>query len=211
LRKLRRKSEAVGVLNARAGRGDGEWVDAARHGRAAWYTVGLAWGLVQLVILVLCLYAGGIAGAYLTWVLLPHLLGIRPGVVGLAIGFPGGVAGGIAVNHNARMWVQRLRLRRLRTRGTSATAKVANLSERYVSNPRGGGVTYYTVELRWTDPVTGTRYRHQRKYRFLGRGSPAFEKTCAKRTELTVRYPLGRPSLVVIDIPFAPAMADLLL
>ncbi|MEV0398989.1 DUF3592 domain-containing protein [Actinoallomurus sp. NPDC050550] len=195
------------MTDAPRGHADVAWVDVSR--RRAWWAVSIGWGLLQLVILALCLFWGGVAGVSVTWSLLPHLLGIRHSVNGLAVGFLTGLAVGLIINHKARMWVRRARLRRLRRRGSRATARVAAVDRQHRS-VRGSKSTSYVVRLQWIDPATRTGYRCRRWYRFAGSGSAAFEKACSTGAEVTVWFPPGRPSRAVVDIPFAPVMADLL-
>lgn len=190
---------------------DGAWVDVSRHATVAWWAVHIGWSMLQVVILVFSFYWGLVAGGFVTWELLPRLLGIGPGVTGLAPGGAAGVVAGLMVNHNARRWVQRVRLRRLRTRGTKAVARIAAVNRGHRVNPGGSSYTTYDVHLHWTDPVTGTKYRCQRCYRFTGRGPEAFERAYTRGAEFTVWVPPHRPSRAVIDSPFTPRMADLLL
>lgn len=187
-----------------------EPIDAARHGRTAWWAVAAAWGLVQVAMCVAGLFWGGVAGASVTWTLLPHWLGIRPTVAGLPVGFLLGLAAALAISHYARTWVQRARLRLLRRRGTTVTAQVAQLHRTYRYTARGGGSTSYRMDLHWTDP-DGTLYRLARHYRFYGRGPSGFEQACGTGAAVTLAYPPGRPGRAVVDVRYAPAMADLLL
>lgn len=166
--------------------------------------IGLAWGLTQLVILAVLFLAGGVAGGFLaTDVFSGH------GANGLVLtGFGAGVIAALAVNHNARIWLQRLRLRRLRTRGVAVQAEVLDLSRRYTPSTRGPGSTRYMVRAGWTDPATGVSWQGERVFRFSGWGSRRLERACADGAKVPVYYPPGRPSRFIIDIPFAPTMAD---
>lgn len=170
----------------------------------------LAWGLVQAIILAGLLLLGGILGAYVSWDLLPSLFGIRPSAAGLAVGFPGGVILAIWICHSARGWVLRLRVRQLGRDGVAASATVTGLRRLTRRGPRGGYITHYTVQLRWTDPISGGIQHHRLVYRFLTDRSKPFEETCAHGRQLTVRYRAGCPERFVIDIRFAPPMADLI-
>jgi hypothetical protein len=166
------------------------------------------WGLLQFVVIALLFFAGGVAGAYLTWDLLPHLAGTRSSAGGVLPGFAVGVAAALTINHNARMWLQRLRLRRLRARGVEAQAAVTRLRRSYLTSGRGPGTTTYTVFVRWLDPVTGDITDRERRYRFWGRGSRRFETVCAARSTVPVYYPRHRLERFILDVPFAPTMAD---
>lgn len=169
--------------------------------------LGLAWGLVQLVIAAVLLFFGGVAGGELA----VHVFAWHGVNTLVPLGFVAGVVVAMLINHSARGWVRRLRLRGLRRRGTAVDAEVVHLSRRYISNPRGGpGSTVYVVLVQWTEPVTGAGWRGERTYRFWGRGSRRFEAACADDAKVAVSYPPGRPSRFVIDVPFAPTMADLL-
>lgn len=168
--------------------------------------IGLAWGLGQLVILGVLFFCGLLAGGLLG----VYVFGSQD-VSGLVdLGFVAGIVAAIAVNHSARIWLQRLRLRGLRRRGTAVDATVVSLNGHYTSNPRGGpGNTYCTVLVGWTDPVTGASWKGERLYRFWGSAPRGFRAACADGAKVGVYYPPGRPSRFVIDIPFAPTMADL--
>jgi hypothetical protein len=48
----------------------------------------------------------------------------------------------------------------------------------------------------------------ERRYRFWGHGDRAFELLTERGTEVKVRYPAGRAQRFVVDIPYAPTMAD---
>jgi hypothetical protein len=48
----------------------------------------------------------------------------------------------------------------------------------------------------------------ERRYRFRGRGDRAFEALTERGTEVNVHYPAGRAQRSVVDIPYAPTMAD---
>ncbi|MGA8117662.1 MAG: hypothetical protein WCA46_28830 [Actinocatenispora sp.] len=190
----------------------GEPVDAARHRPMLRLGTVLAWALVQLAVLAALYFSLTVAGVSLTLTVLPHLLGTPKSIAGLPIGVAVAVGAGIWINHNARAWVRRLMIRRLRAGGVDAmTARVTRLESRYHVNARGPGSTVYTVHLRWTDRRDGTEYRHLRRYRFYGHGSRRFEELCATGARVPVFCPEGRPHRVVVDIPFAPMMVELLL
>jgi hypothetical protein len=173
-------------------------------------TITLIWALVQVIVFALLFFWCVVAGAYVSWDLLPYLFHIGPNANGVLIGFAVGTVAGIWVCHSARMWLLRLRLRRLRRSGIEATATVTRLSKAYQANPRGPGVTHYTVHLRWRDPQDGGSREQERTYRFSGRGSSRFERTCDHGTTVVVRYDQRHPSRVVLDIPFAPPMAEVI-
>jgi hypothetical protein len=169
--------------------------------------IGLAWGLVQLVILCALFFAGGVAAGYLEL----DVFSGRGANSLVLLGFAAGVAAALAVNHSARIWLQRWRLRRLRVHGVAVEAEVVHLGQHYTPASRGPGTTRYAVRVRWTDPVTGGGWQGERKYRFTGRGSRRLEAACTYGAKVPVYYPPGRPSRFIIDIPFAPTMADFFL
>jgi hypothetical protein len=126
------------------------------------------------------------------------------------IGLLTGAVVGLFVSHKARTWLLRYRLWRLRAVGVGVTAMVRELDSRWFSSPHGGSVTVYVAHVYWRDPVTGTRWEGARRYRFWNRGSRQMEAACARGTQVRLYYPANRPARFVIDIPFAPTMADLL-
>lgn len=167
--------------------------------------VGLLWGLIQAVTLFALLFAGGVAAAYLD----ESLAGGGPvSSTPVLIGLAAGVAAGLALCHKARAWLQELRLRRLRADGVSVQATVRRLDRLYV--PYKAGTTRYTVCVQWKDPVTAACWHGERRYRFYGRGSRRLETLCAVGARVELRYPAHRPSRFILDVPFAPTMADLL-
>lgn len=177
----------------------------SRRGRLL---VGLAWGLIQVVIVCVLFFAGLLAAGYLS----TDALSGRGANTLAPVGFCVGAGAGLWVNHRARNWLQRLRLRGLRTRGVVADAEVVKLGSEYTPNPTGAGfgTTRCTVLVSWRDPVTGSGWRGECRYRFWGR-SRRLELACPPGARVPVYYPAGRPSRFIIDIPFAPTMADVLL
>jgi hypothetical protein len=98
--------------------------------------------------------------------------------------------------------VQRLRL--WRGCDTSATASVVWRDRRYTAGSKGGSSTLYTVYLSWPDcERTG-----ERQYRFYGDGPDDFAARTRLGATLPIRYPAGRPHRFIVDIPYAPTMAD---
>lgn len=169
--------------------------------------ISLAWGLIQLVILFGLLFGGGVLAGYLA---LDVFSGHGANSIAL-LGLAAGVAAALAVNHSARMWLQRLRLRRLRVRGVAAEAEVGLLGYQYSASSRGPGRASYTARVGWTDPATGARWKGERRYHFWGRESKRLEAVFTYGARVPVYYPPGRPSRFIIDVPFAPAMADFFL
>lgn len=168
------------------------------------FGIGLIWTVVMVVILAAGVFAGLLLGAGLYELVRPHSRGDLSVLVPL-----GGLAGtvlGISICHLARGWVQRLRLSRLRLTGVAATGRVTACLESYISNSRGPGMTFYRVTVAWTDesgPHTG-----QRRYRFWGHGVRTFDVLTERGKEVQLRYPPGRPERFIIDIAYAPTMAD---
>jgi hypothetical protein len=163
--------------------------------RRARFTVTLIWALVQLIVFVALVFCTGVLAAF-----------FDPNDV--PIGFIVGAIVGLWVCHSARRWLLRLRLRLLRRNGIAATATVTRLERDWRPGARGSGVTFYAVQLRWDHP-SGEVHKGEWRYRFIGRGSPGFEKTCADHKKITVRYREQRPDRFCVDIPFAPRMAEL--
>lgn len=101
-------------------------------------------------------------------------------------------------------------LRSLRVGGVSARAVVRRLDRQWSASGRGGGLTRYVAHVQWRDPVTGACWRGERRYRFYGRGSRQLEVICADGAQVELYYPANRPSRFIIDVPFAPTVADVL-
>lgn len=189
---------------------NGEPSQTAANSRRRRLLIGLAWALIQLVILCALLFAGGVAAGYLAIdVFSGH--GVNGVSSAVPIGFAAGAITALVVNHSARIWLQRLRLRGLRAQGVAVPAEVVDLGRKYTASTRGPGSTRYIALVRWTDPATGVSWQGERRYRFSGRGSRRLEAACANGAKVPVYYPPGRPSRFIIDIPFAPTMADFFL
>jgi hypothetical protein len=171
---------------------------------AARLAVGLVWGLTQIVILGAFWIGGGLAGA-LGSLIAPSIYALP-----VSIGIVGGVLAALVVNHHARMWLLQFRLRRLRRRGQRVMASVVWVDEHMAANARGPGTITYSVFLRWHDLVAGADHEYERQYRFWGSGSRQLEALVHEPT-VPVLYEPSDPSRFVIDIPFAPTMADLVL
>lgn len=170
--------------------------------RSLLFTV--AWYLIEAALLYAFFLAGSLSGALLAiWASLRHGIGVF-----VVLGASAGVLTAVAVNHNSRLWLQRLRLRRLRTKGAEAEAEVTGLDHVTAHGPRGGAVTRYTVQVRWADPATGAIREGRRRYRFPGYGSRRFEAACAPGARVTVFYPPSRPHRFLADLPFAPVTSD---
>ncbi len=182
-----------------------EGVTADRYG--ARLTIGLIWGLLILAVLATATFAGMVAGAWLGFDVLPRFNGGHHLQWLLLVGAIVGVTTGLTVGHRGRGWVQAWRLRRMRGANGPGTATVRRCSSRYVVNPRGGSSTIYRVQVGWFDHLAGEQER-ERQYKFFGRGSPAFEELVRAGAQVPVAYPPGRPHRFIIDIPYAPTMAD---
>jgi hypothetical protein len=119
-----------------------------------------------------------------------------------------GIAAALVASHRARGWLMRLRLRGLRVRGVQANAVVVTC-DWDMSSGRGLAIARYTVLVRWVDPAAGVPRQGSRRYHFVGLGSPGFEAACPHGAIVPVLYPPSRPSRFIIDVPFAPVMADI--
>jgi hypothetical protein len=168
--------------------------------------IGLLWGAAQAVLLCGPLLAGGLAAAYLT----QALTGRPASSTAALIGAAAGAGAGVLVCHKARAWLLEARLRRLRADGVSARGVVRRLDRQWSAGGRGGSMTRYAAHVQWRDPATGERWQGERRYRFYGRGSRQLEAVLAAGEQVELRYPAGRPQRFVIDVPFAPVMADVL-
>ncbi|MFY9934369.1 MAG: hypothetical protein WAK82_40820 [Streptosporangiaceae bacterium] len=167
--------------------------------------VGLLWGLIQAAIVLALLSAGGVAAAYLD----RAITGRTPASpVIVLIGLAGGVAAGLSAGHKARTWLQEARLRRLRAAGVSVRATVDRLDRQCAVSGRGPGLISYVVYVHWQDPATGADCHGERRYRFSGHRSQRLEVLCGDRARVAVYYPARHLSRFVIDVPFAPTMAD---
>jgi hypothetical protein len=175
--------------------------------RWARFFIGLTWGLTTVAVLAALIFAGMLAGASAGFDVLPRLDGGRTSAGPLAVGAAVGLIAGLVVGHRGRGWVQALRLRRLRRDGVVATGTVRGCSRRYIANPRGPGTSVYSLTVTWHDPALGPQ-SHTREYRFWGHGDAAFEECVPRGGRVTLRYPTGRPHRFIVDIPYAPTMAD---
>ena len=183
--------------------------DDNRPSRPARLRINLLWGLAQVVIVALLFYAGGVLAAFITFDVLPDLFGTRPTSNGVLIGLAAGVMAGLTVTHRSRSWLLRLRVRRLRRDGVTVTATVQRVERFYRYSPKGPGTMTYTVHVRWDDPVSGGDRAGQRRYRFWGRGSRSFEHAFGTGHAIPLLYEAGHPARFVIDMQYAPTMADL--
>jgi hypothetical protein len=176
--------------------------------RRVWTRIGLGlvWGVVMLVLFAALLFAGMVAGGYVGFVLLPRYNGGHDVQAALAAGAVVGVVLAVTVCHRARGWVQRLRLRLMRGHGVSAVATVVWGDELYTPGTKGPGSIVYTVYFAWSDP-SGQQLR-ERQYRFIGKALRAFETRLAVGARVPIRYPAARPHRFIVDIPYAPTMAD---
>ena len=165
--------------------------------------IGLLWGVTQIVIVFVLWYVCVVAAAYLGQA-------ITGSPMAALAGMPVGAAAGVFVDHKARAWVQESRLRRLRAGGVSARGVVRKLDRVWQPSGRGGGLTRYVAHVEWQDPVTGAHWQGERRYRFYDRGSRQLEAICANGAQVDLYYPTNRPSRFIIDVPFAPTMADVL-
>ena len=167
--------------------------------------VGLIWGLIQAVIVFALLFAGGGAAAFLDRAVTGHAPASPAAVLA---GLAAGLAAGLFTGHNTRTWLQAARLRRFRSVGVSVRAIVDRLDRQCAVSGRGPGLTSYVVHVHWQDQATGARCHGERRYRFTAHRSRRLEVLCAGQARVAVYYPARRISRFVIDVPFAPTMAD---
>jgi hypothetical protein len=152
--------------------------------------IGVAWVLLRVVILVAGVFA---------------VKGTGPAATA---GILAGTAAALVASCRARDWLMRMRLRRLRAKGVTAKAVVVKC-DWDMSIGCGLAIAKYAVLVRWVDPVTGVVRQGDRRYRFVGMGSERFRAACSHGAIVRVHYPPNRPSRFVIDVPFAPVMADI--
>jgi hypothetical protein len=170
--------------------------------------LGLIWAVVMLVSLTATTFGGMVAGAWLGFDAAPHYDGGHDAPWLLLVGAIAGVAAGLTIGHRGRAWVQAWRLHRMRRRDTvTVTVTVRQATPKVIRNPRGGSVTVYRVRVGWRDTLAGDQDR-LRQYKFFGRGAPAFEKLLHQGAQVPVVYPPSHPNRFVIDVPYAPTMAD---
>jgi hypothetical protein len=184
----------------------------ARQQRARlWFNLG--WGLVQVIVVFTLFCAGVLAGAYagihVIAAIFPSTPADNPVDDAADIGLVIGVISGLTINHNSRRWLHRWQRHRLRTRGVRVIASVTNLEHSVSYNPQGPNVCRYTLHLRWSDPQSQRTCQAETHYRFLGNKSARFESACT--ATVAVWCDPRRSKRFVVDIPFAPSMADLVL
>jgi hypothetical protein len=172
--------------------------------RARRLLIGLTWVLLRVGILIALFRAG----AMLAVLLVTGVFGGHGAGPAAAVGMLGGIAVALVASHRARDWLMRLRLRRLRVTGVTAKAVVVT-RDWDMSSTCGLTIAKYTVLVRWMDPATGVSWQGNRRYYFVGLGSQRFEAACSHGAIVAVLYPPNRPSSFIIDVPFAPVMADI--
>ncbi|MEV6844665.1 hypothetical protein [Actinoplanes sp. NPDC051411] len=153
-------------------------------------------------------FGGMVAGAWLGYDVAPRYDGGHDVQWLLLVGAIAGVTAGLTIGHRGRGWVQAWRLHRMRRRDTvTVTATVRQATPRVIHNPRGGSVTVYWVRVGWRDPLAGDQ-SGLRQYKFYGRRAPAFEAQVHPGAQVPVVHPATHPNRFVIDVPYAPTMAD---
>jgi hypothetical protein len=172
--------------------------------RARRLLIGLTWVVLRVMILIGLSYAS-VAMAVL---IVDGIFGGQGTGPARAVGMLVGIAAALAISHRARGWLMRLRLRRLRVGGANAKAVVVNC-DWDMSSSYGLAISRYSVLVRWVDPATGVPWQGSRRYNFVGLGSQRLETACAHGAIVPLLYPPNRPSRFVIDVPFAPIMADI--
>ncbi|BFU45649.1 hypothetical protein [Krasilnikovia sp. MM14-A1004] len=177
-----------------------------RYRRLTRVGADLLWGVVMLTVLAATVLGGMLGGTALGYGLLPRYNGGHEIPWLLGVGACVGVVTGVVVCHRARGWVQRARMRMMRHRAVDAIADVVWCDYHYQVGTKGPGSSRYTVYLSWRDP--DGQHTGERRYRFIGRGRDDFAHLVRRGGKVPIRYPAGRPHRFVIDIPFAPTMAD---
>jgi hypothetical protein len=172
----------------------------------------LIWGLIRVVTVLAGVSAGGAAAAGLGQAVTGHAAAPAAVLAGLVVGAVAGAAAGLLASRGVPGWLQERRLRRLRTAGPAAVSVRATVDR--LDRPRrparhGLSRGRYVVHVSWLDQAAGVGFRGERCYRMAGRRSRRLEALCVGRAQVAVYYPARRPSQFVIDVPFAPTMADL--
>jgi hypothetical protein len=161
------------------------------------------WAAAQLpILLAVCLGVMTVAvvvGSQL-W---PRLFGEDVSHVAVPVGLLAGVGTATAVIYRARVWLHRMRLWRLRRWGARAVATAVWI-EGDPTNPTA--LEGYVVFVRWRD-LAG-EHLGERCYRFWLGAPHGFLSRFAHGKPVVVRYPRAQPRRFVIDIPYAPSIAD---
>jgi hypothetical protein len=168
--------------------------------------ISLLWLLVMLVVFAASVYGAALGGAYLGRHVLPQLDGGRQVSAMPTIGAVLGALVAAIVCQRARSWLQRLRLWLLRGESISANATVVGLDSLYTKGSRGNGNTLHIVHVKWRD-ATG-EHIGERQYKFYNHGPADFLTRMQRGAHLPIRYHPARPHRFIIDIPYAPRMAD---
>lgn len=155
--------------------------------------------LLMLVVIATCVALAALVGpARWSW-----LFGYDATEVAVPVGLSVGVAASALVIYRVRVWLHRLRLRWLRRSGESAVAEAVSIA----GDPTNLTVLEgYVVFVRWRD-LAG-EYVGDRCYRFWDGAPHDFLARFQRGQAVVVRYPPTRPHRFVIDIPYAPSIAD---
>jgi hypothetical protein len=164
--------------------------------------IGLGWFVVQALILAACFVAGGELGG------LGYLVSPDYYAAPLAVGFIAGIVIGLCLNVHIPRWLFQQRVRHLRRAGVRTAASLDWVDQQMASS-RGTALRTYTVFVSWP-AADGQTHRLERQYRFWGSGWRQFEAAVAGAT-VPVLYEPARPAHAVLDVPFTPTVADLLL
>jgi hypothetical protein len=164
--------------------------------------IGLAWFVVQVVIVLACFALGGELGGfgYLVW---PDYYAAP-----LALGFIVGLFVGIWLDYQIPGWLTRARLRRLRRTGISVQANVDQVHVQVAG--RSPGLVTYTLFVSWSAPASDVEHEYERQFRFWSNAPRAFRRLAEQRT-LPLVYSPEDPRHFVLDIPFTPMLADFIL
>lgn len=176
-------------------------LDPPRHRRRA--AINALWGLAQAPILLAIVGASLGLATVVGRDVATRVIGRDATADAVPVGLAIGIAVGVYTISRLRDWLHRLRLGWLRRRGDRATAEAVWV----IADPAPGlAVEAYLVLVRWRD-LAG-EHVGDRSYRFRVRPTDDFLTRLTDGRPVIVRYPTASPRRFVIDIPYAPSMAD---
>ena len=161
------------------------------------------WTAAQLPILLAATFAALAGATAIGRELRPSISGADAATVAVPVGVLGGVAIGSLVCLRTRVWLHRVRLWRIRRSGESAIAQAVWIE----GDPSVFTATEaYVVFVRWQD-LAG-EHIGDRGYRFWNTAPYDFLISLTDGRPVVVRFPRAQPHRFIIDIPYAPTMAD---
>jgi hypothetical protein len=162
--------------------------------------IGLGWFVVQALILLALFVVGGEIGG------LGYLVSPDDYAAPLAVGFIIGLLAGLWVDYQLPRWLFQRRLEHLRRAGVRVDATIDWVEAQYAASSGGTALRTYTVFVSW-QAADAQIYQLERQSRFWGSSWRRFEAAVAGAT-VPVAYEPARPARFMLDLPFAPSMAD---